>query len=411
MARGRPQHRHQGGLMRLMRCQHLPHSGSRRPSPSSSRQTGQSGGKIRSRAVMTQGRHGARPFPPDAGIETAPPIVEAPPLQVTSACGGARSGARVVARRDPRATLGSDRRDLLRSQTLRRAPAFMDDVHFLLAVDRLEPPARGCARLTRLEGGAPARTIFPMTANRAAEVAHEHTDQGDGDAGQEGAHDEAGEGDLPAAVARERDADTRGVLGGEVRDEDAEAECDEDAETRGHGESEFGGLARGRALFFLDRPLTLDAVAGERQRFETLLRDGFPAPLAVAEIAFLELLKGGTYFLEQTSITVAELEEELPVIRSGRLIAEVLGGIIFGSLGVGYSFPDSFHELAVFLFQLLPELSESLLPHRCLLRDTAGSGPESGAKATMRPKGNQSRGAAQRSTESSGASPHSRSSA
>src|SRR5215470_5811484 len=244
-----------------------------------------------------------------------------------------------------------------------------------------------------------------MTANRAAEVAHEHTDQGDGDAGQEGAHDEAGERDLPAAVAREGDADTRGVLGGEVRDED------EDAETGGHGESEFGGLARGRALFFLDRPLTLDAVAGERQRFETLLRDGFPAPLAVAEIAFLELLKGGTYFLEQTSITIAELEEELPVVRGGRLIAEVLGGIIFGSLGVGYGFADSFHELAVFLFQLLPELSESLLPHRCLLRDTAGSGPESGAKATMRPKRNQSREALQRSTESSGASPHRRSSA
>src|SRR5215470_5979095 len=313
-------------------------------------------------------------------------------------CGGARSGARVVARRDPRVTLGSDRRDLLRSQTLRRAPAFMNDVHFLLAVDRLEPPARGCARLTRLEGAAPARTIFPMTANRAAEVAHEHTDEGDGDAGQEGAHDEAGEGDLPAAVARERD-------------EDAEAEGDEDAETRRHGGSEFDGLARGRALFFLDRPLTLDAVAGERQRFETLLRDGFPAPLAVAEIAFLELLKGGTYFLEQTSITIAELEEELPVVRGGRLIAEVLGGIIFGSLGVGYGFADSFHELAVFLFQLLPELSESLLPHRCLLRDTAGSGPESGAKATMRPKRNQSREALQRSTESSGASPHRRSSA
>src|SRR5215470_1714199 len=116
-------------------------------------------------------------------------------------CGGAGSGARVVARRDPRTTLGSDRRDLLRSQTLRRAPAFMDGVHFLLALDRLEPGARGGAGFTLLEGGAPARTILPMTANRAAEVAHEHTDEGDGDAGQEGAHDEAGEGDLPAAVA------------------------------------------------------------------------------------------------------------------------------------------------------------------------------------------------------------------
>src|SRR5215467_12538764 len=324
-------------------------------------------------------------------------------------CGDARSGARVVPRRDPRATLGSDRRDLPWSQTLRRTPAFIDGVPFLLAIDRLEPRARGGARFTPLEGGAPARTILPMPANRAAEVAHEHTDKGDGDAGQEGAHDDAGEGDLPAAVARESDADTRGVLGGEVRDEDAEAESDEDAETRGHRGSEFDGLARGRALFFLDGPLTLDAVTGERQCFETLLRDGFPAPLAVAEIAFLELLKGGTYFLEQTSITVAELEEEFPVVRSGRLIAEVLGGIVFGALGVGYGFPDSFHELAVFLFQLLPELSESLLPHRCLLRDTAGSGPESVAKATMRPKGNQSRGAAQRSTESSGASPHSRS--
>src|SRR5215468_10685333 len=297
-------------------------------------------------------------------------------------CGGARSGARVVARRDPRTTLGSDRRDLLRSQTLGRTPAFIDGVHFLLALDRLEPRARGGARLPRLEGGAPARTILPMTANRAAEVAHEHTDEGDSDAGQEGAHDEA-----------------------------AEAESDEDAEPPGHRGSEFDGLARGRALFLLDGPVTLDAVTGERQCFETLLRDGFPAPLAVAEIAFLELLKGGTYFLEQTSITVAELEEEFPVVRSGRLIAEVLGGIVFGALGVGYGFPDSFHELAVFLFQLLPELSESLLPHRCLLRDTAGSGPESGAKATMRPKGNQSRGAAQRSTESSGASPHRRSSA
>src|SRR5262245_425854 len=106
----------------------------------------------------------------------------------------------------------------------------MDGVHFLLAVDRLEPRVRGCASFPRLEGGAPARTILPTTANRPAEVAHEHTDEGDGDAGQEGAHDEASERDLPAAVTRERDADTRGVLGGEVRDEDTKAESDEDAE-------------------------------------------------------------------------------------------------------------------------------------------------------------------------------------
>jgi hypothetical protein len=162
-------------------------------------------------------------------------------------------------------------------------------------------------------GLAPARAILPMTANGAAQIAQEHAHEGERDTGQEGAHHESGQGHLPATIARKDDADTRGVQGGEVRDEDTEAEGEDDAEAHGHGGWECR-LARGRALFFLDGPLTFDAVAGEGQRLETLLRDGFPAPLAVAEIAVLELLEGGAHLLEQTPVAVAELEEEFPVV-------------------------------------------------------------------------------------------------
>src|SRR5262249_956526 len=126
-------------------------------------------------------------------------------------------------------------------------------------------------------------------------------------------------------------------------------------------------LARGGALFFLDGPLALDAVAGEGKSFQALLRDGFSAPLAVAEVPLLELLQRAPPLLDQPPVPLPELEQEFPVVRGGSLIAEVFGGIVFRTLGVGYGLPDSFHELAMLLFQLLPELSESLLPHCCLL--------------------------------------------
>jgi hypothetical protein len=84
-------------------------------------------------------------------------------------------------------------------------------------------------------GLAPARAILPMTANGAAEVAHEHAHEGKGDTSQERAYYESGQGHLPATIAREGDADTRGVQAGEVRDEDTEAEGEDDAKAHRHG--------------------------------------------------------------------------------------------------------------------------------------------------------------------------------
>src|SRR5437773_6990695 len=80
-------------------------------------------------------------------------------------------------------------------------------------------------------------------------------------------------------------------------------------------------LARGHALLLLDRPLTVDAVARERQRLEPLLGDRLPAPLARAEGAVVQLLQGGDDVAQQAPVTIAELEEELAVVRGGRLVA------------------------------------------------------------------------------------------
>src|SRR5216683_2139129 len=172
-----------------------------------------------------------------------------------------------------------------------------------------------------------------------------------------------------------------------------------------------GRYPGGRALFFFDEALTVDAVAGEGQRFEALVGDGFPASLAVAEVASVDLLQGGDDFLQDPAVAIAQLEEELAVVGRGGLIAEVLRGIVLGPLAVQHVLAHFFDELAVFLLQLFLELGQSVLLHRCLLRDTAGPGPELVAKATTPPGGNQSRAAAPCSTERSGASPHRRSSA
>src|SRR6266496_6010721 len=135
-----------------------------------------------------------------------------------------------------------------------------------------------------------------------------------------------------------------------------------------------GRLPRGGALFFFDRPLALDAVAGKGKRLQALLRDRLPAPFAIAEITLFELFRSGADFFEEAPVAVAELEEEFAVVRRRSLISQVLGGVVFRTLGVEDGFAHAFDKLAVLLFQLLLELRQTLLPHRCLLRDTAGSG-------------------------------------
>src|SRR5262249_36493966 len=67
-------------------------------------------------------------------------------------------------------------------------------------------------------------------------------------------------------------------------------------------------LARGRPLFLLDGALALDAVAGEGERLQPLLGDGFSATLAVAEAPLVHLLQGGDNLLEQSPIAIAQLE-------------------------------------------------------------------------------------------------------
>jgi hypothetical protein len=111
-------------------------------------------------------------------------------------------------------------------------------------------------------------------------------------------------------------------------------------EADGHGWQAPGALPGGRALFFFDEALTVDAVAGEGQRFEALVGD-LPASLAVAEVASVDLLQGGDDFLQDPAVAIAQLEEELAVVGRGGLIAEVLREIVLGLLPYSTFFPTS----------------------------------------------------------------------
>src|SRR6202795_732384 len=130
-------------------------------------------------------------------------------------------------------------------------------------------------------------------------------------------------------------------------------------------------LPGGGALFFFDEALAVDAVACEGQRVEALVGDGLPAPLAVTEVAFVDLLQRGDDLFQDPAVAVAQLEEELAVVGRRGLVAEVLRGVVVGTLGVEHGLVHSFGELAMLLLQLLLELGQAVLPHRCLLSDTA----------------------------------------
>src|SRR5262249_40598307 len=68
------------------------------------------------------------------------------------------------------------------------------------------------------------------------------------------------------------------------------------------------------SLFLIDGAVALDAVAGERERFESLPRDRFTAALAIADAPLVQLLKRGPHFLQQPPIAIAQLEQELAVV-------------------------------------------------------------------------------------------------
>src|SRR2546429_4876869 len=93
-------------------------------------------------------------------------------------------------------------------------------------------------------------------------------------------------------------------------------------------------LARGHPLLFLDHPLAVDAVTGERQGLEPFLGNRLVAPLARPEGAIVELLEGRNDVAEEPTVAVAELEEELPGVCGVRLVAQILDRVVLGVLSV-----------------------------------------------------------------------------
>src|SRR3984893_1016089 len=126
-------------------------------------------------------------------------------------------------------------------------------------------------------------------------------------------------------------------------------------------------LAGRGALFLFDRALALDAVARERQRLQTLLRDRLATALAVAEAALTDLLQGQHDLFQEPPVTVAQLEEKLAIVGRGGLVAQVLDGVVLGPLPVEHVPTHFLHELAVLLLQLLAVVDQAIFLHRALL--------------------------------------------
>src|SRR5262245_55315878 len=143
-------------------------------------------------------------------------------------------------------------------------------------------------------------------------------------------------------------------------------------------------LSSGASFFLLDGALALDAIAGERERFESLLRDCFTAALAIAEAPLVQLLQGGHHFFQQPPIAIAQLEQELAVVGRRGLISEILDRVVVGTLAVEDVLANFVDELTILLFQLRSEVSQAFLLHRCLLRHCI-SRPRLIAQATTAP--------------------------
>src|SRR5262249_54215982 len=115
-------------------------------------------------------------------------------------------------------------------------------------------------------------------------------------------------------------------------------------------------LSSGASLFLLDGALALDAIAGERERFESLLGDRFTAALAIAEAPLVQLLQRGHHFFQQPPIAIAQLEQELAVIGRRGLIPEILDRVVVWTLAVEDVLANFIDQLTILLFQLLSEV-------------------------------------------------------
>src|SRR5260370_18451321 len=136
---------------------------------------------------------------------------------------------------------------------------------------------------------------------------------------------------------------------------------------RGMDTERAGALAGGGALFLFDGALALDAVARERQRLQALLGDRLATALAVAEAALADLLQGQHDLLQEPPVTVAQLEEKLAIVGRGGLVAQVLDGVVLGTLPVEHVPTHFLHDLAVLLLQLLTLVDQPIFLHRALL--------------------------------------------
>jgi hypothetical protein len=122
-------------------------------------------------------------------------------------------------------------------------------------------------------------------------------------------------------------------------------------------------------LLLLDEPLAVDAVARERQRLQPLVADRLAAALAIAERSVVDLLQGGDDVPQQSSVPVAELEEELAGVGGVRLVPEILDGVVVLMLAVRRRATHPIGELFVLFQQTLLEARQSFLLHHDLPGD------------------------------------------
>ncbi|HLC43452.1 MAG TPA: hypothetical protein VJO34_17740, partial [Methylomirabilota bacterium] len=122
-------------------------------------------------------------------------------------------------------------------------------------------------------------------------------------------------------------------------------------------------LPGGHSLFLLDGPLAGDAVSGKGKCFQALVRDRFATPLAGTERPLFDLLQGSGDFLQDAAVTVSELEEKLPGVRSRRLVTKILDGIVLLPFAIEGAFPHFFKKLPLLFEEFFSVVSQSVLFH------------------------------------------------
>src|SRR5262249_49216976 len=130
--------------------------------------------------------------------------------------------------------------------------------------------------------------------------------------------------------------------------------------------ADASGSTRRHALLFLHQPLAIDAVTRERQRIESLVGDRLAAALAGAERAVLDFLQRHHDLAQQSTIAVAELEEEFARVGRIGLIAEILDRIVFLVLAIEPRAPYFLDQLMLLVEQALFETRQPIFFHQGL---------------------------------------------